>query len=60
MLMEFVENYFQSGVEDPTERIRKTNLPPLYFQHNGKRPPHPTSKHTKPSTQTADITPATF
>ncbi|KAK4156502.1 peptidase family C78-domain-containing protein [Chaetomidium leptoderma] len=34
-LMEFVENYFQSGVEDPTQRIRKTNLPPLYFQHTG-------------------------
>ncbi|KAG7289011.1 hypothetical protein NEMBOFW57_005372 [Staphylotrichum longicolle] len=34
-LMEYVEDYFQSGVEDPTQRIRKTNLPPLYFQHLG-------------------------
>lgn len=35
MLMEYVENYFQSGVEDPTQQIRQTNLPPLYFQHPG-------------------------
>lgn len=35
LLMEYVENYFQSGVEDPTQRIRTTNLPPLYFQHDG-------------------------
>ncbi|KAK3297549.1 peptidase family C78-domain-containing protein [Chaetomium fimeti] len=35
LLMEFVENYFQSGVEDPAQPIRKTNLPPLYFQHAG-------------------------
>ncbi|KAK3308660.1 peptidase family C78-domain-containing protein [Chaetomium strumarium] len=34
-LMEYVEEYFQSGVEDPTQRIRRTNLPPLYFQHAG-------------------------
>ncbi len=38
LLMEYVENYFQSGVEDPTQRIRKTNLPPLYFQHLGSSP----------------------
>ncbi|KAK1760730.1 peptidase family C78-domain-containing protein [Echria macrotheca] len=35
LLMEYVENYFQSGVQDPTQRIRQTNLPPLYFQHAG-------------------------
>jgi hypothetical protein len=35
LLMEYVENYFQSGVEDPTQHIRTTNLPPLYFQHDG-------------------------
>jgi hypothetical protein len=46
LLMEFVENHFQSGVEDPTERIRKTNLPPLYFQHNGISP------HPGPNSQT--------
>lgn len=39
-LMEYVEDYFQSGVEDPTQRIRKTNLPPLYFQHLGTHPLH--------------------
>jgi len=33
--MEYVENYFQSGVEDPTKRARLTNLPPIYFQHAG-------------------------
>jgi len=38
LLMEYVETYFQSGVEDPTPRIRLTNLPPLYFQHAGKSP----------------------
>ena len=38
LLMEYVENYFQSGVEDPTQHIRKTNLPPLYFQHLGSSP----------------------
>ncbi|KAK5663075.1 hypothetical protein OQA88_6491 [Cercophora sp. LCS_1] len=35
LLMEYVENYFQSGVEDPTQRVRQTNLPPIYFQHAG-------------------------
>ncbi|KAK0651970.1 peptidase family C78-domain-containing protein [Cercophora newfieldiana] len=35
LLMEYVENYFQTGVEDPTQRIRLTSLPPLYFQHAG-------------------------
>ncbi|KAL2128378.1 hypothetical protein VTI74DRAFT_9271 [Chaetomium olivicolor] len=34
-LLEYVENYFQSGVEDPTQRIRQTKLPPIYFQHAG-------------------------
>ena len=38
LLLEYVENYFQAGVEDPTQRIRKTKLPPLYFQHAGKPP----------------------
>ncbi|KAK3373980.1 peptidase family C78-domain-containing protein [Lasiosphaeria ovina] len=35
LLMEEVENYFQSGVGDPTQRVRLTNLPPIYFQHAG-------------------------
>ncbi|KAK0720476.1 peptidase family C78-domain-containing protein [Lasiosphaeris hirsuta] len=35
LLMEYVENYFQSGVGDPSQRIRLTNLPPIYFQHAG-------------------------
>ena len=33
--MDFVEQYFQSGVLDPTQRVRRTNLPPIYFQHVG-------------------------
>ncbi|KAL2178941.1 peptidase family C78-domain-containing protein [Thermothelomyces heterothallicus CBS 202.75] len=32
-LMEYVENYFQLGVQDPTQRVHITNLPPIYFQH---------------------------
>ena len=38
LLMEYVENYFQSGVEDPAQQIRQTGLQPLYFQHAGKAP----------------------
>ncbi|KAK4143773.1 peptidase family C78-domain-containing protein [Dichotomopilus funicola] len=34
-LMEYVEAYFQSGVQDPTQRIHQTKLAPLYFQHTG-------------------------
>ncbi|KAK3903334.1 peptidase family C78-domain-containing protein [Staphylotrichum tortipilum] len=34
-LMEYVENYFQSGVYDATQRVRTTNLPPLYLQNKG-------------------------
>ncbi|KAL2163131.1 hypothetical protein VTH06DRAFT_6967 [Thermothelomyces fergusii] len=34
-LMEYVENYFQLGVQDPTQRVHRTNLPPIYFQHLG-------------------------
>ncbi|KAH8908777.1 DUF1671-domain-containing protein [Coniochaeta sp. PMI_546] len=35
LLLEEVENYFMSGVVDPTMRIRSTNLPPIFFQHPG-------------------------
>ncbi|KAL2197569.1 peptidase family C78-domain-containing protein [Corynascus similis CBS 632.67] len=34
-LMEYVESYFQTGVQDPTQRVHRTNLPPIYFQHLG-------------------------
>ncbi|KAL2151995.1 hypothetical protein VTH82DRAFT_5179 [Thermothelomyces myriococcoides] len=34
-LMDYVENYFQSGVQDPTQQVRRTDLPPIYFQHLG-------------------------
>ncbi|KAG8158734.1 hypothetical protein KVR01_011177 [Diaporthe batatas] len=30
-----VERYFQQGVSDPAERVRRTSLPPIYFQHAG-------------------------
>ena len=36
LLLEEVENYFMSGVVDPTKRIRPTNLPPIFFQHPGE------------------------
>ena len=36
LLLDHVEKYFMSGVVDPEERIRATNLPPIYFQHPGK------------------------
>ena len=35
LLLEEVETYFQSGVQDPTQRVRLTHLPPIYFQHAG-------------------------
>lgn len=35
LLIEHVENYFMSGVVDPGQRVRPTNLPPIYFQHAG-------------------------
>ncbi|KAK1770663.1 DUF1671-domain-containing protein [Phialemonium atrogriseum] len=35
LLIEHVENYFMSGVIDPGQRVRPTNLPPIYFQHAG-------------------------
>lgn len=35
LLLEEVEAYFQAGVPDPTQRIRLTHLPPIYFQHAG-------------------------
>lgn len=34
-LLEYIETYFQSGVTDPTQHIRQTSLPPIYFQHAG-------------------------
>lgn len=45
-LMEYVESYFQSGVQDPTQRIHQTKLAPLYFQHAGKPTYPPDSNHT--------------
>lgn len=29
-----------SGVVDPTERIRSTSLPPIFFQHPGESFPY--------------------
>jgi hypothetical protein len=34
-LMQYVETYFQGGVQDPSQRIRRTQLGPIYFQHAG-------------------------
>ncbi|KAM7195993.1 zinc finger with UFM1-specific peptidase domain protein [Rhypophila sp. PSN 637] len=35
LMLDEVEAYFQSGVQDPTQRVRRTHLPPVYFQHAG-------------------------
>jgi hypothetical protein len=36
LLLDHVENYFISGIVDPDERIRATDLSPIYFQHAGE------------------------
>ena len=33
--MEDIENYFQQDVQDPRQKVRQTNMPPIYFQHAG-------------------------
>ena len=30
-----VEDYFLSGTTDPSQKVHRTSLPPLYFQHPG-------------------------
>ncbi|KAL1842500.1 hypothetical protein VTJ49DRAFT_5106 [Mycothermus thermophilus] len=35
LLLKSVEDHFQSGVEDPTQRIHRTKVSPIYFQHRG-------------------------
>ncbi|MCJ1260216.1 hypothetical protein MMC22_000075 [Lobaria immixta] len=34
-LIETVEEYFLSGATDPSQKVCRTSLPPLYFQHPG-------------------------
>ncbi|KAH8664327.1 peptidase family C78-domain-containing protein [Xylariales sp. PMI_506] len=34
-LLQHVEAYFESGDFDPTDKVRRTTLPPIYFQHRG-------------------------
>ncbi len=34
-LLREVERYFQSGIFDPSSKVRGTTLPPIYFQHAG-------------------------
>lgn len=51
LLMKSVEDHFQSAVIDPTQRIRRTNASPLYFQHVGKfeakhKPPQFNNRHS--------------
>lgn len=41
LLFAFVERYFQEGIFDPEQKVRCTELPPLYFQHAGKTSVHP-------------------
>ncbi|KAI1858068.1 uncharacterized protein JN550_012890 [Neoarthrinium moseri] len=34
-MLRHVEDYFMSGDFDPEAKVRKTSLPPIYFQHRG-------------------------
>ena len=34
-VLQAVEQYFLSGVVDPSAKVCRTSLPPLYFQHPG-------------------------
>ena len=34
-VLDAVEQYFMSGVTDPSHKVGRTSLPPLYFQHPG-------------------------
>lgn len=34
--MQEVERYFQSGDFNPEYKVRRTKMPPIYFQHAGK------------------------
>lgn len=35
ILMKSVEEYFRAGYADSTSKIRRTQLPSIYFQHPG-------------------------
>jgi len=35
LLFEYVEAYFRDGATDFDSKVRKTSIPPLYFQHPG-------------------------
>lgn len=35
LLLASVEQYFQQGIFDPEDKVRCTELPPIYFQHAG-------------------------
>lgn len=41
-LFEAVEGYFQGGIKNIEDRIRVTDLPPIYLQHPGKNNLHRT------------------
>ena len=34
-VLEAVAEYFLAGVTDPAQKVYKTSLPPIYFQHPG-------------------------
>ena len=49
-LYRMIEDYFLSGTADPSRKVCRTSLPPLYFQHPGNPhlpPPlsHPPNSH---------------
>ncbi|KAI0123508.1 peptidase family C78-domain-containing protein [Xylariales sp. AK1849] len=34
-LLKHIEAYFEAGILDPRDKVHRTNLPPIYFQHRG-------------------------
>jgi hypothetical protein len=51
-LYRMIEDYFLSGTPDPSRKICRTSLPPLYFQHPGNPTPlpHHPQTHTPKAT----------
>jgi len=50
-LYRMIEDYFLSGTTDPSRKVCRTSLPPLYFQHPGNcltPPPPPPPPQTIP------------
>ena len=44
-LLKEIEQYFQSADFDPRNKVRRTSLPPIYFQHRGESATSPSSPY---------------